>query len=147
VTRRGKATFGRFHDASFSLLAHTRGNVCFLSDMKASSRLSPPSASSPRKNVRDAPGICVPGGHNARAPHAGLVARDPVAYLDAKPRVTRPPPPRLERCRDARPTKPSEREEGAPPRADPPTRARWRTEGIPRCPRISASTSCGTSRT
>jgi hypothetical protein len=45
----------------------------------------------PKKCSRDAPGICVPGGHNARAPHAGLVARDPVAYLDAKPRVTRPP--------------------------------------------------------
>jgi hypothetical protein len=29
MTRRAKATFGRFHDASFSLLAHTRGNVFF----------------------------------------------------------------------------------------------------------------------
>ena len=90
MTRRAKATFGRFHDASFSLLAHTRGNV-FFPFARHESEFASVRQFAPKKCSRDAPGICVPGGHNARAPHAGLVARDPVAYLDAKPRVTRPP--------------------------------------------------------
>jgi hypothetical protein len=75
----------------FSSRAHPRKRLFSFARHESELASVSPSASSPRKNVRDAPGICVPGGHNARAPHAGLVARDPVAYLDAKPRVTRPP--------------------------------------------------------